>query len=629
MAIYATSSLGFQAVQEAFKFSFIAIYITLAFLFTIINRQALQLARSYSSIADIYFSVHGESRRAAIRQRCDQNVPNPFNYELNDSNIDNQNTSYPGPVNNGNHRISKFTLFLVYFFAGALLCALYAGYPLKILFGELSKPIYKPTRINFAEINNTYYANTNIFAQSKNQPYSTNYNYTETDLRDSWVYTNNSLFDATENPYHADILGSTSYKMEYKNSTINGSITCAVQDEIQIMAMNTDASYVRSLNPYAMIPKLHCSLVTTAGARYYSGMYYDAKDADDTFKRVYTAIDRMPYANTNFTLFTLSKNERNHSVLNANVIIIDSTRVNVDTIFRYNMSNNTGYPNYYGSIMANVETFGYNSESEFLGFMDADSFSTQYIYVPKFHDYFEYALMYYAQETQHVLTFSVKDEVRSALDPRYDYYARNIIGYQPGSKMNLTGDFVSYQTVYYRTQSVKYESTSPSKISPEMEIDFDDGSNLTLPFIVYPLLMNSKTAPAAHAILSRYAPDDVFEFYNTIFETSGKLMWNITVQIYVIAILFGLSLIVAAIYMVSISCSYLYTVPGYYELLRDHHEKGSGGERSIRSIFSIMQPATVGSGYNQRLDTNHIGVLDKTTAKSKPHYNRPFAGKNK
>lgn len=629
MAIYATSSLGFQAVQEAFKFSFIAIYVTLAFLFTIVDREALQLARSYSSIPDIYFSVHGESRRAAIRQRSDRNAPNSFEYELNDASIDNKNTSYPGPVAGENRKISKFTLFLVYFFAGALLCALYAGYPLKILFGELSKPVYRPTRINFAEINNTYYENTNIFAQSKNQPYSTNYNYTETDLRDSWIYTNNSLFDETENLYHADIMGSTSYKMEYTNSTTNGSITCAVQDEIQILAMNTDASYVRSLNPYAMIPKLHCSLVTTEGIRYYSGMHYDAKDTDNMFKRVYTAIDRMPYANTNFTLFTLSKNERNHSVLDANVIIIDSTRVYFDTIYPYSLSNYTEYPNYYRSMMANVETFGYNSESEFLGFMDADSFNTEYIYVPALHEYFEYALMYYTQQTQHVLTFSVKDEVRSALDPRYDYYARNIVGYQPGSKLNLTADFMSYQTVYYRTQSVKYESTSPSKISPEMEIDFDDGSNLTLPFIVYPLLMNSKTAPAAHAILSQYAPNDVFEFYNTYFETSGKLMWEITVQIYVIAILFGLSLIVAAIYLVSISCSYLYTVPGYYELLRDHHEKGCEGERSIRSIFSIMQPATVGSGFNKRLNANHVGVLDKSTAKSKPHYDRPFAGKNK
>lgn len=140
-------------------------------------------------------------------------------------------------------------------------------------------------------------------------------------------------------------------------------------------------------------------------------------------------------------------------------------------------------------------------------------------------------------------------------------------------------------------------------------------------------MANVKTTPTAMQILREYAPNDSFSIHHEFYDGPADIKWDITVQIYIIAILFGLSPIIGVFYLIAIKYSYLYISPNYYELLRDYHEKGEATGKSIKSIFSIIKPAVVGVGCKKELDANHIGILNEEMAAARPQDHKSYFGK--
>lgn len=222
---------------------------------------------------------------------------------------------------------------------------MYIGYLLKIGFGYFSDPITQPSGFPLIYMD-SFYSNSSIFEHYSDVPYSTIFTYPDNDYSDKWIHVCNNLFDPNNNPEHLDIMGTTSYEVSYTNNSRNHTLSCAMQDEIQVLSLNSGSYDFSGLNNFYMIPKLHCSFKENNSSMFYSGKSYSIRDKDNRIKKVYSAINRMPYANFNLTIFTLSKNTTNQTVLTASVMIIDSSPSDSININAWNNTEKTGTPDY-------------------------------------------------------------------------------------------------------------------------------------------------------------------------------------------------------------------------------------------------------------------------------------------
>lgn len=72
----------------------------------------------------------------------------------------------------------------------------------------------------------------------------------------------------------------------------------------------------------------------------------------------------------------------------------------------------------------NVETFGYDGSSEFVGNIDSNTLSYYYYHFTNYTKYLETAFNYYYNNMSYIMTFTVQDVEQSKADPRYIYAAK-------------------------------------------------------------------------------------------------------------------------------------------------------------------------------------------------------------
>lgn len=168
------------------------------------------------------------------------------------------------------------------------------------------------------------------------------------------------------------------------------------------------------------------------------------------------------------------------------------------------------------------------------------------------------------------MTFAVQDFEKPTADPEYQYFARNVVNFVSesveGYNFNFPLNSITFITTYYRTRYTQYQSATDNlSVKPETTIYFEDGTINKCPIRIFPILLNVKVAPTAYTILSQYAPGVSFDIFTAPISTY-RLLWNITAQVYIIAIFFGGHCRVANLYCHSKS-SIFYPIPTYYSLL--------------------------------------------------------------
>lgn len=636
MQIYVSSSIAFQTVQEIFKLSFAALYFTFFFIFTIFDRNAVQISRAYTSIAELYFTLRGEGDRTRIRKSLalEQNNPNRAflrdgaihqseAWALNDISSNYQAHNYYQPPQQAHNRaalaLSKKSVLSVYLFSTILFCLYYAGYPLKIALGEISSPKVLPSLLTFAQDHNTYYSNYSVYNDAIGAPYPINNNYVNLDLYDTWIAQKNPQLNLTENLIHLDIMGTTTYTAQIQNSTVTANMTCSIRDQLEYLAIDTGPSHATFLQNFPILPSVHCSYFTAANTSYATAVTFQVHNSNGSVSTFDPSIGRMPYVGSNFSLFILSNTDNGALKMAATTVFVDSHVSNETELGPPGSSND-----FAKLFVQNVETFGYDGSSEFVGNIDSNTLSYYYYHFTNYTKYLETAFNYYYNNMSYIMTFTVQDVEQSKADPRYIYAAKNMIIVQTAQDFNTTSSNIYFMKTYYRTLYDEYVSSGPSSVSPQTTLKFGTGVNITFPMQVFPMMFNVKVAPTVYALLSKYAPHDYFDIYGIAFETAGGLRWEVTIQIYTIAILFGLAIITGVIYFCSIQASIFHSVPSYYDLLHAYHQKGKD---SAASLFRILEPSYVGKGYVAERDANHVGVLDEVAAHMKPKYDKPYRGK--
>lgn len=253
-------------------------------------------------------------------------------------------------------------------------------------------------------------------------------------------------------------------------------------------------------------------------------------------------VSRVPYIDSNFTLFILSSTNDNSLVLAASTVFLGSQTGNRTLLA-------PTADDFLTLLKDNVETFGYNGSTPFwvLFIPSSSMFMKSLLFFPKCFSQL-YIILGKCSSALGYKEFIYFDICSSGFwkptaDPEYQYFARNVVNFVSesveGYNFNFPLNSITFITTYYRTRYTQYQSATDNlSVKPETTIYFEDGTINKCPIRIFPILLNVKVAPTAYTILSQYAPGVSFDIFTAPISTY-RLLWNITAQVYIIAIFLG------------------------------------------------------------------------------------------
>ncbi|VVT49587.1 uncharacterized protein SAPINGB_P002343 [Magnusiomyces paraingens] len=138
---------------------------------------------------------------------------------------------------------------------------------------------------------------------------------------------------------------------------------------------------------------------------------------------------------------------------------------------------------------------------------------------------------------------------------------------------------------------------------------------------ILPLAVNIKVSPFVFGVIDKVFGLNTVGYSSVGFYFAGRLRYNVTSIVCSILAVFGLSMFLFILCKI-ILYKFPQGIPSYYSLLHQYHERQTKVQRPYdaeverRSLFSIIDKAYEGVGYDVDLQRNRLGVLDEATLKA-------------
>ncbi|VVT49589.1 uncharacterized protein SAPINGB_P002344 [Magnusiomyces paraingens] len=227
---------------------------------------------------------------------------------------------------------------------------------------------------------------------------------------------------------------------------------------------------------------------------------------------------------------------------------------------------------------------------------------------------------WFSTDVSFTLGFSLKDN--STIDSvNGTLYNRVIMAYYAND------DQLTVTQAFYRGRLLRYDihDTNDDNFISQWNSSMSDPTYYA-DVQILPLAVNIKVSPFVFGVIDKVFGLNTVGYSSVGFYFAGRLRYNVTSIVCSILAVFGLSMFLFILCKI-ILYKFPQGIPSYYGLLHQYHERQTKVQRPYdaeverRSLFSIIDKAYEGVGYDVDLQRNRLGVLDEITFRKGVNHN--------
>lgn len=631
MAIYVDNQVKFQTLLAILNLFILYFQDVFVLLIALLDRQTTQVALSFSSILKLLDSIRGEWIRSKIR-KSDLKFTLYGHIELSPPR-NNSNTNNVGTTPNNSHQqheINPQSLLkksssankpITITLATLIFLLSYSYHPISLGLSYVSNPIQVPI---LTSINSTTSDETISKDNFNNQRYAPLYSLSvDHNLADNLYLQPEIRFRFNETVLNStsQIMGSTFYQ--------NENISCHLDDTFSQFFLQTHILYQEYLDLTPIAPKIECYSLGLNSAdktiiRSEDLVYKFDNDNGHNGTSYKVGSNIIPKVGDNFTVFSLSPKNDDDDTVNLKA----TTIIYTDFYSKQNTSKDTTVIE---KVFENaVQSFENQTEGVIYGAFNDEFLEDKYSSISQ-ENFFSKVndSIHKGNNFSTVATFM--DTQQNIIDPNYDHYVRFTILVGAMDDISRKYSQIGVSIMKYKTRTVSFsvpqgnnnESNDNGGIDFNMVTTnlnrYNSTTIISGNFLVVPIWFNIKVVPTVDTIFESFISSDstlnLVNGHTVYYFNDFKLHYDVTVLVILIGLLGGLSIFFTILLKILYRMSIARPMAREYDLLRDYFEQP--GE-CTKSLISIVQPSYLGNSRVDLKEVNHIGMLDKVSAKLKP-----------
>lgn len=659
MPLYIYSSALLQTLLALVDLSFFFLYGALILCCSIVDSRATQSAYLFSSVAGIYETLMGESKRFFLRRNVkpqeqlglshgSPQVSPTGSFDLSSNKAMDTKSSLIASDKKNNHITSTSSnptntklevvdttqqvpyqspeymtrgvsvgLFLVFWVC--LFVANYVSALVNIGLGYASKPTPNLLSKNIAgtsELFPQWYfdlSGPNKTSSPANVFYDVHAGYNDADQY-NWSHTDD-YFNDTLNAQTQLLLGTSVFQ--------NHSFTCSLLDDAAGYILDAGPVALSIMKTRAFAPSLACSMITNGiGSAYLANpMLQDTPKMDLKYSDGYGS---QIFIGDNVTLFAVDRANRTTTAMTLTVVdhqlsSLEYDTNDVDQIWSM-------YDKWLTGLLTDTGIPLPGANDSFYSQSQSLTFQGEYYLSRDFGTMINFMKLAISKKMSFVSIFTRQKKMRAGYYKNIRFIV-NVDNTLYNNQRQMTASVLNYttETVRYNINP-KYPTTyhPDTPYVDDFPLTMFYSTNLTLkyPVLFTQPIVNVKSLPIAASGLAKFANYTMAdpEIMNMTYGNPVGFKYNVIIIVAVIVIIAGLAFVIFASSWTFKGGRFV-RIPQYYDLLHEHFQNG---KNCTSSIFTISQPLYTGHAFLKDRDANYLGIMNSVYLRDKPRKAYPY-----